>query len=118
MPDFRAPGTPSKYDKVGVIKVGSHSARNVLVLEPGTSAAGAYFVPLAKWIVSKSTGWQVWAVVRRESLLEDQSEANLAKDRKVNGTQMFDYYLGFITNKNIKRHFKFIPDSSVEYAKG
>ena len=66
-----------------------HSARNVLVLEPGTSAAGAYFVPLAKWIVSKSKGWQVWAVVRRESLLEDQSEANLAKNRKVNGTQLF-----------------------------
>jgi pimeloyl-ACP methyl ester carboxylesterase len=118
MPGFKAPATPSKYDKVGVIKVGSASARNVLVLEPGTSAAGAYFVPLAKWIVSTAKNWQVWAVVRRESLLEDQSEANLAKQHKINGTQLFNYYLGFVTNKNIKRHFKFIPDSSVEYAKG
>src|ERR1039458_10701401 len=46
------PGTPARYDKVGVVKVGARSARNVLVLAPGTSAAGAYFVPLAKWIVS------------------------------------------------------------------
>jgi hypothetical protein len=43
MPSFKAPGTPVKYDKVGVIKVGPASAKNVLVLVPGTSAAGAYF---------------------------------------------------------------------------
>jgi pimeloyl-ACP methyl ester carboxylesterase len=118
MPSFKAFATPSRYDRVGVIKVGPAKARNVLVLEPGTSAAGGYFVPLAKWITATTKGWQVWAVVRRESLLEDQSEANLAKQGKVNATDLFDYYLGFITNKNIQRHFKFIPDSSVEYAKG
>src|SRR5450755_148711 len=67
-----APGTPAKYDKVGVIKVGPASAKNVLVLEPGTSAGSAYFVPLAKWIVATVPGWQVWSVERRENLLEDQ----------------------------------------------
>jgi hypothetical protein len=41
-------GTPAKYDRVGVIKIGPASARNVLVLEPGTSAGAAYFVPLAQ----------------------------------------------------------------------
>ncbi len=99
-----APGTPARYDKVGVLKVGAPSARNVLVLEPGTSAAAAYFVPLAKWIVSKLPGWQLWAVQRRESLLEDQSELNLAKQGRANAVQVFDYYLGWITDKSVTDH--------------
>ena len=81
-----SPGTPARYDKVGVIKVGRPSARNVLVLEPGTSAGAAYFVPLAKWIVARAPGWQVWSVERRENLLEDQSVLTLAKQ----GTRHLD----------------------------
>ena len=73
-------GTPARYDKVGVIKIGSPHARNVLVLEPGTSAGAAYFVPLAQWIVSRAPKWQVWSVERRENLLEDQSVLDLAKE--------------------------------------
>jgi hypothetical protein len=46
MPGFSAPGTPSQYNRVGVIKIGPQRAKNVLVLEPGTSAGAAYFVPL------------------------------------------------------------------------
>ena len=74
MPGFEAPATPRRYDKVGIVKVGSSLAKNVLVLEPGTSAGAPYFVPFAKWLVEKAPGWQVWAVERRENLLEDQSE--------------------------------------------
>jgi pimeloyl-ACP methyl ester carboxylesterase len=117
MQGFSAPGTPAKYDKVGVIKVGPSSAKNVLVLEPGTSAGSAYFVPLAKWIVSKTPGWQVWSVERRENLLEDQSELNLFKEGKATATQLFDYYLGFLKNPSISDHFKLIANSTVEYAK-
>src|SRR5208283_4272808 len=47
---YAAPGTPKSLDKVGIIKIGSSKAKNVLVLEPGTSAAAPYFVPLAKWL--------------------------------------------------------------------
>src|SRR5581483_9715191 len=112
-----AAGTPAKYDKVGVIKVGRAQAKNVLVLEPGTSAGGSYFVPLAKWITSTLPGWQVWSVERRENLLEDQSMLNRAKKRQINGQQLFDYYLGYLTNSKIKTHFHLIPDSSVAYAK-
>jgi pimeloyl-ACP methyl ester carboxylesterase len=112
-----SPGTPAKYDKVGVIKVGPASAKNVLVLEPGTSAAASYFVPLAKWIVSTAKGWQVWAVQRRENLLDDESVLNRAKEGKATTQQVFNYYLGYLANKNVKHHFQFIPDSSVEYAK-
>jgi hypothetical protein len=57
MKGFSTPGTPAKYNKVGVIKIGLANAKNVLVLEPGTSAGSAYFVPLARWIVSKTSGW-------------------------------------------------------------
>ncbi len=118
MPGYRASGTPAKYDKVGVIKVGPSGARNVLVLEPGTSAAASYFVPLAQWIVAKAKGWQVWAVQRRENLLDDESELNVAKRGHATPQQLFNYYLGWLTNKHVTRHFQLIPNSSVEFAKG
>jgi pimeloyl-ACP methyl ester carboxylesterase len=104
MPGYPAAGTPAKYNKVGVLKVGPSRAKNVLVLEPGTSAGSAYFVPLAQWIVKTVPGWQVWAVERRENLLEDQSELNLAKAGKASGTAVFNYYLGWLTNKKITHH--------------
>ncbi|MGN6169804.1 MAG: alpha/beta fold hydrolase [Solirubrobacteraceae bacterium] len=117
MAGYRAPGTPSLYDKVGVIKVGRHSARNVLVLEPGTSLAAAYFVPFARWLVSALPNWQVWAVQRRENLLEDQSELNLAKEGEVGPTGPFNYYLGHHADPRIEHHYVPVPDSSVEFAK-
>jgi pimeloyl-ACP methyl ester carboxylesterase len=117
MKSFSAPGTPATYNKVGVIKIGPKNAKNVLVLEPGTSAGGAYFVPLANWIVSRTSGWQVWSVERRENLLEDQSELNQAKEGKATATQLYDYYLGFIKDPSITHHFQSIPTSNVEFAK-
>ena len=67
---FKSPGTPAKYNKVGVIEVGPSDAENILVLVPGTSASAAYFVPMAKDIARKSKGWQVWSIERRENLLD------------------------------------------------
>ena len=117
MQGYAAPGTPARYNKVGVLKVGSSGAKNVLVLEPGTSAAAAYFVPLAKWIVSKTSGWQVWSVQRRENLLEDQSELNLYKEHKASSTQLFDYYLGYIKDPSITHHYQPVANSTVDFAK-
>jgi len=117
MPSYAAPGTPATYNRVGVIRIGPSSARNVLVLEPGTSAGSAYFVPLAKWIVAKTPGWQVWSVERRENLLEDQSELKLFKQGKVSSTALFNYYLGYLKNSSITEHFQSIPDASVSFAK-
>jgi len=117
MAGYVAPGTPSQYDKVGVIKVGPSSAKNVLVLEPGTSAGSAYFVPLAQWIVSTLPGWQVWSVERRENLLEDQSELNLFKQGRATATQLYDYYLGYLKNSSVSPHFQPVPDASVAFAK-
>jgi pimeloyl-ACP methyl ester carboxylesterase len=113
----KSPGTPAKYNKVGILKTGSPKAKNILVLNPGTSASAAYFEPLAKDIVARAKGWQVWAVERRENLLEDQSVLDKAKQGKATGQQLFDYYLGWLSNSSITNHFQLIPDSSVAYAK-
>jgi hypothetical protein len=117
MKGYAAPGTPARFDKVGVIEVGPSSAPNVLVLEPGTSAAAAYFVPLAKWVVSRTPGWQVWAVQRRETLLDDESVLNLAKEGKATATQVYDYYLGYLKDPSVTSHVAAVPTSSVEFAK-
>ena len=115
---FAAPGTPANLNKVGILKVGPPRARNVLILNPGTSASAAYFAPLARDIVRGATGWQVWAVERRENLLEDHSVVDKAKANRVSGQRLFDYYLGYITNPSISDHFRSIPDSEVGFARG
>ena len=117
MRGYDAPGTPAKYNKVGVIKVGPSSAKNVLVLEPGTSAGAGYFVPLARWIVSTVKGWQVWSVERRENLLEDQTELNAFKSGTATATELYDYYLGYLKDSSITDHYQVVPTSSVEFAK-
>jgi hypothetical protein len=117
MHGYAAPDTPAEYDRVGVLKIGPSGAKNVLVLEPGTSAAAAYFAPLARWVVSRASGWQVWSVQRRENLLEDQSELNLYKEHKATSTQLFDYYLGYLKDPSITQHYRPVANSTVEFAK-
>ena len=117
IPGFAAPGTPAELNTVGVIQVGSADARNILVLNPGTSASAAYFAPLAKTVVAQLPDWQVWAVERRENQLEDHSVLDQAKQGLVTGQQLFDYYLGWITDSTITTHFQFIPDTSVAFAR-
>jgi pimeloyl-ACP methyl ester carboxylesterase len=117
MPSFAAPETPPILDQVGVIKVGPPQAKNILVLEPGTSAGAGYFVPFAKWLTEHTQGWQVWSVERRENLLEDQSVLTAAKFGLVNPQDLFNYYLGYLTNPSIKLHFDPVPESSVGFAR-
>ncbi len=69
-----------------------------------------------QWIVSKTSGWQVWSVERRENLLEDQSELNLYKEHKATNAQLYDYYLGYLKNSSITHHFQMIPNATVEFA--
>jgi pimeloyl-ACP methyl ester carboxylesterase len=114
---FDAPGTPAKYDKVGALKVGPKNARNVLILNPGTSASASYFVPLAKDVVTRTKGWQVWAVERRENLLEDHSMFNKAKAGTATPQQVFDYYLGHLTDPSISPAFQSIPTDDVAFAR-
>ncbi len=117
MNGFDAPGTPPRLDKVGVLKFGSPQARNVLVLNAGTSAGSAYFGPMARTLVEELPGWQVWAVERRENLLEDQSVFQLSKERRVTAERSFDYYLRWLVDSSITNHFRLIPDSEVGFAR-
>jgi pimeloyl-ACP methyl ester carboxylesterase len=117
MPGFDDSDTPDNLDRVGVLKVGPKKARNVLVLNPGTSASAAYFRPLAQFVVKETKGWQVWAVERRENQLEDQSVFDQAKAGEVGTQRMFDYYLGYLTDPSVTDHFQSIPDSEVGFAR-
>jgi len=116
---FDDPATPNALDRVGVLKVGSDHARNVLVLSPGTSAGAGYFLPLARDIVRRTQGrWQVWSVERRENQLEDQSMLDRAKNRTATEQQAFDYYLGWLVDPSLTTHFQPVPDAAVPFARG
>lgn len=112
-----APGAPPDLNKVGILQIGPAKAKNVLVLNPGTSASASYFAPLAKTVVQRMPSWQVWAVERRENLLEDHSVLDQAKAGMVVGRQLFDYYLGWLTDPSVTPHFEFIPDEDVAFAR-
>jgi pimeloyl-ACP methyl ester carboxylesterase len=119
MGGFNAPDTPDELDRVGVLKVGPEQARNVLVLNPGTSAGAAYFEPLAEDIVRKTDGrWQVWSVERRENQLEDHSLLDASKLGTAAPQEVFDYYLGWLVDPSVTDHFQLVPDSSVAFARG
>jgi pimeloyl-ACP methyl ester carboxylesterase len=132
MPAPPAPGTPEPFmppktlrlreridlNQVGVIKIGPTNAKNVLVLEPGTSAGAGYFVPFAKSLVERLPGWQVWSVERRENLLEDQSMLHKAKEGKATTAELFRYYLGYLAEGHgPKVHYRPIPSEDVEFAR-
>jgi pimeloyl-ACP methyl ester carboxylesterase len=125
-----APETPSpahiaglgqnvELNRVGILKIAprNETAKNVLVLEPGTSAAAAYFVPFAKSLVEAVPGWQVWAVERRENFLENQRELNRYKAGEVSSEEFFNYYLGYLADKGGKHHYLPVKESTVEFAK-
>jgi hypothetical protein len=119
MPGYDDPATPNALDRVGVLKVGSDTAHHVLVLNPGTSAGSGYFLPLARDIVHDTRGaWQVWSVERRENQLEDQSVLDRYKQGTATSQQLFDYYLGWLTDPNVTNHLQLIPDASVAFARG
>jgi pimeloyl-ACP methyl ester carboxylesterase len=76
------------------------------VLAPGTSAGAAYFSPLALDLVDALPGWQVWAVDRRENLLEDHSQRAQFVAGEADPQEVFDYYLGWLGDDTITEHFE------------
>ena len=117
MHGYRAPDTPKRFNKVGVLQIGPDHAPNIVIFNPGTSAGSAYIAPFARTLVKEAKGWQVWSVERRENLLEDQSVADQAKRGEVTTQRLFDYYLGWLTDSSITSHFQLIPDSDVAFAR-
>jgi pimeloyl-ACP methyl ester carboxylesterase len=117
MSGYDDPATPNVLDKVGVLKEGPPDARKILILAPGTSASAAYFEPLAQDIVARTKDWQVWSVERRENVFEDHSMADRVKRGEATAQQLFDYYLGWLTNPSIRDHYA-ISLGGPSYARG
>ncbi len=107
---FDAPG-PARYDKVGVVKVGPARAKHVLVFEPGTSAGAGYVIPLARDLVRRLPGWQVWAVERRENRFEDHSVLDRVRAGRAPVAELFPYYLGWLAGAGPAEHFQPPPDA-------
>jgi hypothetical protein len=59
----------------------------------------------------------VWAVERRENLLEDQSVLDEAKRGTASVAQLYHYYLGYLKDPSITSHIQPVPDASVPFAK-
>jgi pimeloyl-ACP methyl ester carboxylesterase len=113
-----APGYgPAKYAKVFVDKTGPASARNVLVLIPGTFGGSADFRLVAKTLVDRVPNLQVWAIDRRSNALEDTSVMVKALNGQATNQELFDYYIGWLGNKEIAPHYEPIKDADVPFAK-
>jgi hypothetical protein len=74
---------------VYVKKFGRASARRVLVLVPGFVGGAGDFTLVARELVRRVPGLQVWAVDRRSSAFEDTSRFQPG----VSVDEAFDYYL-------------------------
>ena len=81
---------PATYDKVFVQRFGSAKAKRVLVLVPGFLGGAGDFRLIARDIVKRVPGLQVWAYDRRQQAFEDTSGF-----REKDPTKAESYYLGF-----------------------
>ena len=86
---YDEPGTPANYDKVFVRKFGSASAKRVLVLVPGFVSGSGDFTLVARELVKRVPGLQVWAEDRRSNALEDTSRFQPG----TSADEAYDYYL-------------------------
>lgn len=86
-----APGAgPARYDKVFVQRFGSPKAKRVLVLVPGFIGGAGDFRLIARDIVKRVPGLQVWAFDRRTQAFEDTAVFRQGDPAKADA-----HYLGF-----------------------
>jgi len=107
-------GTPAKYDQVQVRTFGNPSASHVLVLVPGTNGGAGDFDLVGPYLASHVPNLQVWAEMRREGVLQDESVVQSTLAGKTTTQQMFDYYLGWIADPSIKNHYQ--PLKAADYS--
>ncbi|HEX2086755.1 MAG TPA: hypothetical protein VHF89_13840 [Solirubrobacteraceae bacterium] len=116
----RVPGVPaagpSKYDHSYVTRFGPSSAKTVLVLVPGYSAGAGTFNIVGPELADRVPGLQVWAVDRRSQALEDTQVFQRGLVDEATLKQVFDYYVGWITDKSIERHFTPPDPKSLSFA--
>ncbi|MDQ5808432.1 MAG: alpha/beta hydrolase [Actinomycetota bacterium] len=117
----RVPGVPAagpaKYDASHVTKIGPASAKTVLVLVPGYSGGAGGFTMVGRDIVERVPGLQVWAVDRRSQALEDTSMFERGLRGEASLQQVYDYYLGWITDSSKTPRFTPPDPASLSFAK-
>ncbi|HLN43721.1 MAG TPA: hypothetical protein VK215_14790 [Acidimicrobiales bacterium] len=116
VPGVSVPGTPTRYDKVMVRRFGSPAAANVLVLVPGTLAGAADFDIVGPYLAAHVPNLQVWAEMRREGALEDNSMLLRALNGTATVQQAFNYYLGWIADSSITSHYQPLKASQFQFA--
>jgi len=107
-------GTPAKYDQVQVRRFGNPSASHVLVLVAGLNSGAADFDLVAPYLVTHVPDLQVWSEMRREGVLQDESVLQSTLAGKTTPKQMFDYYLGWISDHSITTHYQ--PLDKADYS--
>ena len=109
---------PEQFDKVYVNKFGPKRAGRVLVMMPGTQGGAGDFTLLAEDLLKRVDDLQVWAIDRRSQVLEDTAMFAMADAGAVPLQQMFDYYLGWISNGGTPAdHFEFVDAATVPFAR-
>ena len=107
---FTVPGAPAagpaKYDKSFVTRIGPSKAKTVLVLVPGYSGGAGDFTLVGRDLVDRVPGLQVWALDRRSQALEDTSMFERGLSGQATPQQVFDYYLGWITDQSIQPRYQ------------
>jgi pimeloyl-ACP methyl ester carboxylesterase len=117
VPTPPAPG-PAQLNQVTVHQFGPASGKRVLVLMPGTIGGAGDFTLVARYLVKRIDGLQVWAIDRRSNALEDTATFARAERGEISLQQAFDYYLGWITNGGTPAdHFQFRGANADPYAR-
>jgi pimeloyl-ACP methyl ester carboxylesterase len=115
--DSPGPG-PETFDHVDVHQMGPKKADRVLVLMPGTQGGAGDFTLVAQDLIEQVDGLQVWAIDRRSQVLEDTSMFERALVGQASLQEMFDYYLGWITNGGTPAdHYDFVDANTVPFAR-
>ena len=114
--DTKGPG-PAEFDVSEVHSFGPKNPKQVLVLMPGTAGGAGDFTLVARDLVDRVPGLAVWSLDRRSQVLEDTSVFEQALAGEATLQEMFDYYLGWITNGGTPAdHFQFLDPETVPFA--
>ena len=115
--DSAGPG-PDQFDHVYVHEMGPANADRVLVLMPGTQGGAGDFTLIAQDLIKRIDGLQVWAIDRRSNVLEDTSMFERARSGQASLQELFDYYLGWITNGGTPAdHYDFVDTGAMDFAR-
>ena len=108
---------PAQFDSIDVHTFGPKKPDQVLVLMPGTQGGAGDFTLIARELVKSQKGLAVWNIDRRSQVLEDTAMFERANSGQASLQEMFDHYLGWLTNGGTPAdHFNFLDTSTVPFA--